>query len=144
MTDIVHAVFDTNILVSGLLWEELPFHALELAADKKFQLVTSSKLLDELEDVLSRQKFTSRLNAKGKKWIELVNDITRLSFIVEPVDIHPVVLDDPDDDVLIATALATPVDCIVAGNRHLLDVGEYQRIPIYRVEQFLRLFDLRS
>jgi putative PIN family toxin of toxin-antitoxin system len=138
----IRAVVDTNVLVSGLLWDKLPSHLIDLIFEMRFSLVISRDLIDELVDVLSRDKFTEQLEKQGRTWQELVEDIERIAIMVEPVEIHPVVLSDPDDDVLIATALATDVDCIVTGNRHLLNLGEYQRIPIYNVEQFLRLFDL--
>ena len=45
--------------------------------------------------------------------------------------------DDPDDDRVIATALAAGVDMIISGDRHLLKVGEYEGIKIVRLSDFL-------
>jgi hypothetical protein len=142
--DEILAVLDTNVLISGFLWNKLPSQLIDLMFEDKFTNVTSRVLIAELSEVLSRDKFAERLKIKGYNRFSAVERIRQVSYIVEPVDIHPIVLDDPDDDVLIATALATPVDCIVTGNKHLLNLGEYQGIPIYRVEQFLRLFDLQK
>ncbi len=37
---------------------------------------------------------------------------------------------DPDDEHVIACALAAQADLIVSGDAHLLDLKSYQRIPI--------------
>ena len=40
----------------------------------------------------------------------------------------PRIVGDPDDDVVIATALAAKADLLVTGNRGLLNVGAYQEV----------------
>ena len=54
---------DTNIVVSGLLWRGNPRRILDVARDGIIELFTSPTLLEELEDVLSREKFARRLAA---------------------------------------------------------------------------------
>jgi len=49
--------------------------------------------------------------------------------IVEPVHIQRTSI-DPDDDAVLATALAAPADLIVSGDTHLLDLKSFHRIPI--------------
>jgi predicted nucleic acid-binding protein len=44
--------------------------------------------------------------------------------------ISPSILADPDDDIVLATAVAGGVDAIVSGDSHLLVIGEYRGIPI--------------
>lgn len=50
--------------------------------------------------------------------------------LVIPADIEPVILADPDDDIVLATAVAGAVDVIVSGDGHLLVVGIFQGIPV--------------
>ncbi len=57
------AVPDTNIVVSGFLWRGNPRRILDAARDGIIELFTSRELLEELEDVLSREKFAARLAA---------------------------------------------------------------------------------
>jgi putative PIN family toxin of toxin-antitoxin system len=52
----VRTVLDTNIVVSGLLWRAAPRQMLDAAREKRLTLHTSSILLDELADVLSRKR----------------------------------------------------------------------------------------
>jgi len=44
--------------------------------------------------------------------------------------IGPVILADPDDDIVLATAVAGHAEAIVSGDAHLLEVGEFRGIPI--------------
>ncbi len=54
-------VLDTNIVVSALIWGGVPRQLLDLARDGRVTLFTSSVLLDELADVLGRDKFAAML-----------------------------------------------------------------------------------
>lgn len=48
---------DTSIVVPGLLWRGNPRRILDAARDGIIELYSSPVLLEELEDVLSREKF---------------------------------------------------------------------------------------
>ena len=47
-----------------------------------------------------------------------------------PAEIGAVVLDDSDDDMVLATAVAANADMLVSGDSHLLAVGEFRGIPV--------------
>jgi predicted nucleic acid-binding protein len=42
----------------------------------------------------------------------------------------PVVIDDPDDDAVLACAVAAKVDLVVSGDPHLVKLAHYEGIPI--------------
>jgi len=50
--------------------------------------------------------------------------------IVEPAPLDGPVARDADDDWILSTAVAAEADCMVTGDSDLLDLGEYQGIPI--------------
>ena len=52
---------DTNILVSGLLWTGPPHELICMAEESDIELYTSLEILDELEDVLHRERFQHRI-----------------------------------------------------------------------------------
>lgn len=119
---------DTNIVVSGLLWRGNPRRILDAARDGIIELFTSIELLEELEDVLGRGKFVTRLAATGVTVRELVVGYAVLATVVETQPIEPVILADPDDDSVLACAMATQGEAIVSGDSHLLDLTEYRTI----------------
>lgn len=68
--------------------------------------------------------------AAGLSAAELVQDYTRLAQIVEPQPLPAPASRDPDDDHVLACALAAKGEIIVSGDKDLLDLREYQGIPI--------------
>jgi putative PIN family toxin of toxin-antitoxin system len=127
----VRLVLDTNVVLSGLLWRSHPRHLLDLAKEGTFSLYTSSALLDELADVLSREKWMAKLATRQTHATFLMQRYGVLAKVVRPNDIGRVVPNDPDDDAVIACALAAHADLIVSGDKHLHDLGgEYNGVPI--------------
>ena len=124
-------VLDTNLLVSGVIAAGLPRRLVDGAKAGEFELCTSEVLLAELLDVLSRGKFAARLAQAALTPQGIVNDLRRLAVVVSPTDTPRVVPTDPDDDHVIAAALAGAVDLIASGDkRDLLPMGSFAGIPI--------------
>jgi putative PIN family toxin of toxin-antitoxin system len=128
----MRVVLDTNTLVSALLSPNgPPRRLLDHARAQRFQLCSSPALMAELLDVVSRQKFATRLAAAGLTPLGIVSEIRRLAVMAAPVSVPRVIDDDPDDDHVLACALAAQADLIVSGDRHLLGLGgSYQGINI--------------
>ena len=61
---------------------------------------------------------------------DLFEGYAALVQLVVPAVIGPVILADPEDDIVIATAVACSADVIVSGDAHLLGIGEFQGIPV--------------
>ena len=134
----IRAVIDTNIIVSAFFWGGLPRAALDAARAKRFRMVTTEELIDELKVVISRPKFADRLAQIGETVDSLLeNDYRALVEVVEPSTIEPVIIDDPDDDALIACAIGGAADYIISGDHDLLDLGAYQSIKMWTVKRFL-------
>ena len=55
----------------------------------------------------------------------------------------PRIVSDPDDDVVIGTALAAKADLLVSGDRPLLSVEKYQEVRIVSVAEALELIAAR-
>jgi putative PIN family toxin of toxin-antitoxin system len=102
----MRVVADTNIVVSGLLWRSNPRRVLDAAREGAIDLYTSVILLAELEDVLSRDKFAKLLTSVGVTPHDLVLGYAALSSVVVPPTIESVILADPDDDAVLACAVA--------------------------------------
>lgn len=123
-------VLDTNTALSGLIWGGVPGQLIDAAAAGKALLITSLPLLDELRGVLFRDKFAGQLAEREKTVGDLFEGYASLTRLVFPAHIPPVVFADPDDDVVLATAVAGSADAIVSGDSHLLTIGVFRGIPI--------------
>jgi putative PIN family toxin of toxin-antitoxin system len=127
-------VIDTNLLVSGIISAGLPRQLLEAARTGDFELCTSEVLLAELQRVLGRDKFANRL--AGQTPESIVSALRKLAIVVVPTEIPRVVLTDPDDDHVLAAALAGAAHLIASGDRRdLLPLASYQGIPIVTARQ---------
>lgn len=131
-------VLDTNLAFSALLWRGSPHRLLNALRDHPAaQLVGSSALLEELSDVLTRPAATRQLALIGKSPRDVLADYLT---IIELIDAQPLpapVSRDPDDDAVLACALAAKAALIVSGDRDLLDLGTFNGIPILRAAQAL-------
>jgi putative PIN family toxin of toxin-antitoxin system len=123
-------VLDTNVLVSALLWTGPPHELLRAAHAGTAVLVTSPALMEELHDVLTRPKFASRIAELGTSAGELMESALRRLVVVEPTTVEAVIAADPDDDHVLACAVAGGARYIVSGDRHLLDLKRYKQIGI--------------
>jgi putative PIN family toxin of toxin-antitoxin system len=131
-------VGDTNTVLSGLLWQGPPRRLLDLARERKVSLRTSLTLVAELAEVIARDKFAERVRAAGLSAAELVEDYERLAEVITPQPLPAPVSRDPDDDHVLACAVAGKAELIVSGDkRHLLVLGQYQGIPIRAASEAL-------
>ena len=130
-------VLDTNVVASSLLWGGNPLRLLQAGRAHRIEHYTRTPLLAELTEILSRRKFEQKLAASQLTVEQLVDRYAALAAVVRPIAL-PRVAPDPDDDVVIATALAAKADLLVTGDRPLLAVGEYQGVRIVDVGEALR------
>jgi putative PIN family toxin of toxin-antitoxin system len=137
-------VLDTNIVASGLLWNGTPARLLDAAQTDKVALFTSLILLAELTRILRREKFSKAIVASGLTLGALVLGYAELATPVTPVPIAPMILDDPDDDHVLACALAAQANLIVSGDHHLLDLKTYQGIRIVTASEALQLLTAKQ
>jgi putative PIN family toxin of toxin-antitoxin system len=118
----LRAVADTNTVVSGLLWRGAERKLLDAAGAGQISLYTSAALLAELAEVLPRTKFAKRVAAAQMSVERLVRRYARLARSITAAEIKPTVLDDIDDDAVIACALAARADLIVSGDKRLRNI----------------------
>jgi putative PIN family toxin of toxin-antitoxin system len=129
-------VIDTNVLVSAFLKRgrsrNLLFKLLE-----KHTVVLSSQMLAELTDVLSREKF----NVTSAQIDRFISVLVRQAIVVPLSSNLKIVLEDPDDDMVLNTALSGAADYIVSGDKHLLTIACYKSVKILSINELsLKLF----
>ena len=129
-------VLDTNVLVSALLGQGGPRRLL-LILSREHEIVSSVQMLAELEDVLHRDKF-QLTDGQITDYLSLV---ISGSTVLNVADYPEVIRADPDDDVVLASALEGEADYIVTGDKHLLLLREYHKTKIITVKQILAILE---
>ena len=135
-------VLDTNVVVSGLMWDGPPRRLLDLAVGNDVALFSSTVLLDELANVLRRRKFNARLASRGLTAEFLIRRYRRITTLVHPARVDRVVPGDADDDHVVAAALGAGAEAIATGDRHLLALDPYRGIRILAPAAVLELLNL--
>lgn len=134
----MRVVADTNVLISGLLWRGAPRDLLLAAEAGRLDLITSTDLRREVAGVLRRTKFRTRIHSQSVNIGRLLANLdTRLTIIECPPLSKPVIVNDPDDDAVLACALTARADAIVSGDSDLLTLQTYKGIPILGVGELL-------
>ena len=124
-------VLDTNVVVAALLWHGAPRRLIDLAIDDEtIALYSSPVLIAELENTLGYQRFVKRIALYETSIAALVAQYEAMVTLVSPTHTPRVVSDDPDDDHVIACAVAANAKSIVSGDKHLLTIKSYQNILI--------------
>ena len=131
-------VYDTNIVVSGLLSRRgIPALLLELVFNEQVSLILSEEIFDEYVEVLGRPKF----NLPRRQRSSVLRRLGSLAEWVEPNQSISVA-NDPDDNMILECAVAGRANYLVTGNlRHF--PKSIRQTSIINPRQFLDVY-LRS
>jgi putative PIN family toxin of toxin-antitoxin system len=140
----VRAVFDTNVLMASLLWRGPPHALLQHVRAGTVSLVSSPALLAELADVIGRAKFDAILTRTNISRERSLAEMRRLAEVIEPRPLPQPVCRDPDDDEVLALALAAKVELIVSGDNDLLSLRSFQGIAILAPVEAVSLIGARG
>jgi putative PIN family toxin of toxin-antitoxin system len=133
---VIKAVYDTNVIVSGLLNSEgIPAFLLDIATQREITLFISPEILQEYEGVLLRPKFGF---SKGvvKRFLRLIKAKSK---IVKPKSLE-FTLKDPADNKFLECALAGKVDCLVTGNTRHFPSPTYKGIKVISPREFWAIY----
>lgn len=123
-------VFDTNVLIAALISRGFCHELLEHCV-LTHTLVTSDFILDEVrEKLVGKLKYSLDLADEAKTVLRSRMQVVVCSPLSSPVS------RDPDDDNVLATALAGDCECIITGDGDLLVLKEFENIKIVSPRQF--------
>ncbi|MCA4895757.1 MAG: putative toxin-antitoxin system toxin component, PIN family [Cytophagales bacterium] len=132
-----HFVIDTNVFVSAMLFpQSIP----KLAVDKALasgRLVLSRAVIQELADKFSSKKFDRHVSLADR--LLYLETVISLGLYVEPKEFVKVCR-DPNDDMFLDLALASSANCIISGDRAVLELHPFRGIPIISAAEFVRTF----
>ena len=135
------AVVDTSVLVSGFLTEGgATARVIELAQQGRFTCCLSAYILDEIHRSLTQPRLMASYGHTLAAVDRFCQALLAASvFIAEPPAIGPVSR-DPNDDQVLACAIAAEADYLVTGDKDLLVLEQYKDVTILTVRQFLDMF----
>lgn len=123
----LRVVVDTNVFVSALLSRSgSPAQVVQAWKDRKFVMITSAAIIEEIAEVLSG--FVGRKPYQVTQ--EDVEDILRLlwsdAFVVTgSADVSDAGIADSDDLIFLACAVNGEADVLVSGDKHLRSMEKY-------------------
>ncbi len=139
----MNIVFDTNVLLSAVLWKGKPHQALAFVL-QNHTLPQSKDTLSEFKNVLSRNKFKRILEGRNLSKDSIVESLIETSTLYEvPESIktlsNTIKIEDADDLMFIELALSCYSKLIISGDDHLLSLKKVFGIDILTVHDFLKL-----
>ena len=128
-------VADTNALVSRLLLpSSVPGQAVRKAVDSSILLV-SEATMNELADVLARQKFDRYISLEDRQqFLRMLGRQAEFVPIVYPVR----ACRDPKDDKFLEVALNGKADLILTGDEDLLALNPWRDIAVVSPAEYLK------
>jgi len=120
----MNIVLDTNVIIAALISHGQCNELLEHCATCH-TLITSKPMLDELQEVLVRKFKSTKTEAA-----ESARLIRSKSIVVKPTPLPNPACRDPDDDMVLGTALAGRCVCIVTGDKDLTVLDPFQSVRI--------------
>ena len=136
----MRVVFDTVVLVRGLIDDQSWWGRLIFDEVDRYELVATSAIVDEYLDVLHRPRLRQKYREVARRDLTRVIDLIANATIVDPI-FTPAVCRDPSDDKFLAAAKASDALFIITEDADLLDIGSYEQTAIVSAETFLRLLD---
>ncbi len=135
----IRAVLDANVLVSGIVGEGVPRSILRAWRSGHFHLLASKATLDEIGRVLRYPKIARRHRWSEPEILAFMESLEALA-IPTPGKLRlKVVAADPSDNRYLECAIEGEADCLVTGDRHLLDLGAYREVEILSPRVFAEL-----
>jgi putative PIN family toxin of toxin-antitoxin system len=126
----VKVVLDTNVILAAFATRGLCEALMAVCLDQHKIFLSESILLESEKHLRGKFKMpATRVN-------EILSFLRTHAEIVEPTEVPPDACRDPNDCLVLGTALAAKVDALVTGDQDLLSLGQYQGVPILTPREF--------
>jgi len=126
-------VLDTNVLISAIVFGGRYREVLEKVIAGRFTMAISAEMLAEFQGVLEGKKFRYPSDIVRT----IVHELLAVSELVRPRMKVEQIKAGPADNRILEWALESGAAFIVSGDRHLLELGRFEGIPILDAAVFL-------
>lgn len=123
-------VLDTNVLLAGVATHGI-CEALLTLCFRDHTIVLSEHILSEFVE-----HYVGKFTASQDQAAVVADIIRKHSEIVVPATLPHTAVADLDDLPVLGTAIAAQADCLITGDKELLELNTYQNIPIVSPRQF--------
>lgn len=135
----MRVLLDTNVLVSALIKRGKPRRLLKAVLGPDHVLVLSESIMEEFLRVSADEKIARY--ADDEAVAAFLGVLLSKAVFVRP-ESRVRVFNNPDDNVL-GTARPGEADFIVTGDRHVLELKEFEGIKIVTVDRALSMIEKR-
>ena len=140
----LRVVLDSVVAVSAFLTHGLTADMVSMCQEN-VNLYTAEEILQEIRRVLlEKPHIKDRFKYTSGEAKDFVNYLRNISTVVTQLPEIRVIERDPNDDMIIACAVAASADYIISRDRDLLDLGNYQQIQIVKPENFIHILRSRE
>ncbi|MEQ8807910.1 MAG: putative toxin-antitoxin system toxin component, PIN family [Imperialibacter sp.] len=130
-------IVDCNTLVSAALRSNSPPDRVVTFVMEHHVFLSSDEVFAEFSEVIHRPKFRKYISPSiVEAFVENLATILTLVQPKEKIDICR----DPKDNMYLELAIAGQADCIVTGDKALLDLHPFRNVPIISPAEFVRQF----
>ena len=135
----LRVVIDTNVIVSGIISRKgAPAEILNAWRERHFLLLISPAIVAEVRSVLGYPRIREKYTLSDQEIDQMISLLEHDAMLVPGIaDVAGSLPADSQDEMFLACAVDGGADVIVSGDHHLLDLGEYQDIPIIKARRFL-------
>jgi uncharacterized protein len=130
---VLKACIDTNVWISGVIFSGKPAEVVTAAFNRRFEVVLSKVVLDEIErNLIGKFKFGHRNTRK------LINRILQVADLYEPTGSVKAIANYHTDNLVLETAILGRAKFLVTGDKeHLLPLKMYKHCKIVDPGTFL-------
>lgn len=132
----IGAVFDCNIIVSGIGWAGLPRACLDMVFAGQAALYVTPDVWQEYERRVPQVLTSTRADVDPGPALSL---LLKRAHFVDPAPLGKQRSRDLKDDFYLAAALGAGAECIVTNDRDLLALGKPFGVAMLTPVQFLKL-----
>jgi len=133
-------VLDTNVWLSGIIWDGEASKIIEKAEKQDIQIIISEDILSEIVSVLNRESKFQKYILNLKLSIEdLLRTILSISTLIETKIKLDVIKADPKDNIILEAAMDGKVEYVISYDNHLLNMIEFRGVKIISPGEFLEL-----
>jgi uncharacterized protein len=126
----VRVVLDTNVILAGLATRGLCEAVVALCLNQH-EIFLSIEILSEL-----RKHLSGKFKMPAARVQEVVAFLDQQVQLVRPAPVPLEACRDPDDAPILGTAVAALAECLITGDKDLLDLRNFQGIPILTPRAF--------